>query len=341
MTILERVKLGNWQIEKFTTLFIIIFVALFKLGDFYNQYLATTYLKSLSTVFKKNFFQYGVNKDSLYIKDSSEDYSSYATGRINIAQVNITLRLKPRQNLFIWIMETLLSFFTESVHYPTDKATITITPSSDAEYDNFICAIVSKFGMNEMRRLNYFLSLTRTTDSPKLPQSFVFMSEANELLENILTDELKGSLTVKAASYLNYIAFTDQPIEKPEKILDCVPKRRIVISSNVVSNKAQLEQLSRTLGAIFETVDKLASKKIIFKNETLKKVVKTRETEISKIRKIIEEAKQEELLAQKAELKRNERNKTRGLSQEEQMKLEKKALEKKQRKAMRKQKVRM
>lgn len=341
MTFIQRVMANNWKLEFITLGFTIAFVVLYKAGDVYNQYLTTTYLKSLTDVFKKNFHQYGVSSDALYIKDSSESFSSYATGRVNIAKVNIDIKLKPRHNLFVWILETLLSLFSASVAMPSDKVNIQITPSSDAEFDNFITAIVSKIGMNDYRKFNYFLSLTKTSDSANIPESFVFMSEANEFQDKTLTHELKKSLTLQAASFIRFIAITDQPIERPESISDCAPKRKIIISTSLVSKSDELAQVSDVLGAVFNLVDQMASKKISFKPETLKKVVKTRENEIAKIKKIEDEIKQEELAAEKAKLKRDERTSLRKLSSDEQAKAEKKALEKKQRKAQRKQRVKM
>ena len=75
-------------------------------------------------------------------------------------------------------------FFTGNVVAPEDKAEIIITPL--AQYDNFISAVVSKLGMNDARKFNYFLSLCKTTDSPNLPESFVYMSETNEFQEKSL-----------------------------------------------------------------------------------------------------------------------------------------------------------
>ncbi|CAG89799.2 DEHA2F24156p [Debaryomyces hansenii CBS767] len=341
MTLIERLKVHNWGLEYLTLGFTIVFIILFKAGDVYNQYLTTSYLKGLGDVFKKNFFQYGVTEKELYIKDSSEDYSSYATGRINIAKVNIDIKLKPRHNIFVWVLESVMSFFTDSVVYPTDKVNIEITPSPEANLDNFISAVVSKLGMNDFRKFNYFLSLTRTSDSANIPESFVLMSEANEFQEKTLTPELKKALTLQAASFLKFIAITDQPIERPETIAECAPKQRILISTTLTSNGDQLAQLSEILAAIFNLVDQLASKQITFKSDALKKIVKTRELEISKIKKVLDDVKQEELAAEKAKLKRAERTNLRNLSREEQIKLEKKEAEKKQRKAQRKQRVKM
>lgn len=338
MTLWQRLAINDWRLELFTLAFIFVYIVLYKAGDWYNGTLVTSFLGGLRGVFEENFFQYGVGDGKLYVKDNSESYSSYATGRENIAAVNVVIRLAPRQNIFIWIMELLFSFFTESVPAPKDRAEIVVTPSVD--YENFISAVVSKLGMNEYRKLNYYLSLTRTADNDKLPESFVQMGEVAEFLEKTLTEKFAASFKLSMASFIRFVAFTDQPIEKPGAIRDLLPHRRVVISVNLVTGKEQLAQLSELLASVFEVIDQIADKTITFKVDASRKVVKNREIELGKIKKIQEAEKQAELAEEKAKLKREEREKIRNLSRDEQLKAEKKALEKKQRKAQRKTRMR-
>lgn len=338
MTLLQRLQTNDWRLEYFTLSFIVGFALLFKLGDWYNQSRVTGFLNGVKSVFQENFHQFGVEEGKLYEKDSAESYASYATGRKNIAKANIVFRLAPRQNLLVWLMEMAFSFFTESVLYPTDRVEIVLTPSVD--YENFISAVVSKLGMNEYRKFNYYLSLTRTSDSALLPESFVFMSEVNEYQEKTFTSKLAESLKLSMASFVRFVAFTDQPQDRPEQLRDLIPHRRIVISLNLVTGKQELAQLSELLAAVFDVVDKIAEQEITFKPEASRKVVKARELEISKIKKLEEAARQEELAEELAKVKRQERESRRNLSRDEQLKAEKKAQEKKQRKAAKKMKMR-
>lgn len=334
---MQRLRANDWRVEIFSVLFTVAFVLLFKVGDYYNTNLATKFLKGLSPVMTKNFFQYGTTTTDLYTKDSSESFTSYASGRQNIDRVVINLSLKPRQNGFMWFIETATSFFSEIVPPPVDKADIFIYPSFSAQYDNFIAAIVNKQGMNDARQQNYYLSLTKTVDSALLPPSFVYMSEASELHEKAFSPEVLATLDPKV---LRYVAITDQPISRPEKISELEPRRRIIVLVNLTSNKERLTQLSEFLDSLFNVLDSLAAKKTTFRPEALRKVLKARETEVAKLQKIVDEEKKEELAEERAKQKRLEkRNST--LSEAEQAKAEKKALEKKQRKQMKKQRVRM
>lgn len=338
MTLLERFKTHDWRLELFTLLFIASFAFLYKLGDLYNKSKVTSFLSGLRGIFEDNFALYGVGDGKMYIKDSSENYSSYASGRENISKVNINFRLAPRQNAFLWAIESTFGMFMDSIVVPEDRVDIVITPS--VEYEHFISAIASKLGMNDFRKLNYFLSLTRTADSDLLPPSFVFMSEANEFQEKTFTDKLSSALTPSMASYLKFVAFTDQPQEKPEAIRDLIPQRRIVISTKVVSGKKQLAELSTLIDAVLDVVDKIASREITFKIEAARKIIKAREAEIEKIKKAQEAVKQEALAEEKAQLRRKEKDEFKKLSRDEQLKAEQKAQEKKQRKAQKKMRVR-
>lgn len=338
MSLFERLKTNDWRLESFTLGFILVFALLFKLGDWYNQSRVTSFLKGVRGVFEENFHQYGVGEGKLYEKDSAENYASYATGRKNIAKANIVFRLAPRQNLIVWWMEMAFSFFTESVLYPTDRVEIVLTPSAD--YENFISGVVSKLGMNEYRKFNYYLSLTRTSDSALLPESFVFMSEVNEYQEKTFTAKLAESLKLSMASFVRFVAFTDQPADRPEALRDLIPHRRVVVSLNLVTGKKELAEVSELLAALFDVIDKIAEKEITFRPEASRKVVKAREVEISKIKKLEEAVRQEELAEELAKVKRQEREKLRNLSRDEQLKAEKKAQEKRQRKAAKKMKVR-
>lgn len=338
MTVFQRFKLNDWRLEAFTLAFTLFFILSYKIGDLVNQGKVKTFLRGIKDVFEENFYQFGVDDKNLFVKDSSESFSSYATGRENIARAYITFRLMPRQNIFLWTMEYLFSFFTESVPDPKDRVDIVLLPSAD--YENFITAVVSKIGMNEFRKFNYFLSLTKTTDSESLPESFVLMSEANEFHEKTLTEQFASSLELSMASFLRYVAFTDQPNEKPEAIHDLVPRRRVILSLNLPTGKKELEQFSKLFAAVLDVVDQMAEKKIVFRQEALKKIVKNRELEVKKIEKLQDEVKQQEAAEEKAKLKKKEREEARNMSRDEQLKAEKRAQERKQRKLQKRMKVR-
>lgn len=337
MTLFERAKVSDWRLEIFTVGFCILFVVLYKGGDLYNNRKVNGFLNGVRGVFEENFFQFGVSEKSLYVKDSAENYSSYATGRENVSRVDIAVKLVPRQNAFLWIMESLFGYFTASVQPPQDRVDIVIHPY--AQYENFVTAISSKLGMGDFRKFNYYLSLTRTVDSDELPPLFVFMSEVKEIQEKTFTQRLQQALTADMASFVRFVAFTDQPVERPTEVRDLMPYKRVVISTQLVTGKAELAKLSELVAAVLEVVDKLASGDIAMSAEAARKIVKAREAEIAKFEKAAKELAKERALEEKQKAKRDERSRQ-NLTRDEQLKAEKRAQERKQRRAQKKMTVR-
>lgn len=123
MTVWQRLQIRDWRLEIFTMGFIAIFVFLFKAGDLYNKSKVTGFLSGISEVMNKQFYQFGVSPNQLYIKDSSENYSSYATGRVNIASVQINFTLVPRYNVFLWILESGFHSFLQMLKHQKIQST--------------------------------------------------------------------------------------------------------------------------------------------------------------------------------------------------------------------------
>ncbi|ODQ82487.1 hypothetical protein BABINDRAFT_5446 [Babjeviella inositovora NRRL Y-12698] len=332
---LERVTLYDWRIESFTVTFTVVFVGLFFFGNRYNQSLVTTWLEKHRALLQAQFFQVGVHRDELYVRDDAENYSSYATGRANIAALNIQFRLKPRHNVFIFVIETIMSYFVDAVPTPLDRVEIKITPGPDANVDAFIWALVSKNGMNDHRAHNYFLSLTRTTESTDLPQEYVYMSESPEF--NTLAAGLKKVLP-GASRFFRFLAVTDQAQERPQALVDLVSQPKIVLSMTVPTSQKDLDASVELLGATLSLADTLASKEGKFRADVLKKILKTRDNEVAKILKIQEDIKNEELTDKRIREKREARDKLKQLSPEEQAKHEEKERKKEEKKMKKKQK---
>ncbi|GMF50790.1 unnamed protein product [[Candida] boidinii] len=99
--------------------------------------------------------------------------------------------------------------------------------------------------------------------------------------------------------------------------------------------KASVKLVKYVIGYIDFIVEKAA-----FRPELTRRIKKTRDAEIAKLKKIAEDAKKEELEAKRIEEQKKLREEQSKLSPEEQKKIEKKQQEKKQRKLEKKQRVR-
>jgi len=176
-----------------------------------------------------------VPEDMLREKSKGE-YTTYATGRQNVAWLDIKITLYPRYNPFKWFGEVLLSFFFDTMPAPVERLEATaycfdgreksLVPSptqggsgpasKDSTYDGFVWAVVHKDKMKQLRNDRYDVSLTSTKDHPKLPTWATVMSESAEVTEALLTPDLIKAIT-DAGEDLEALIVTDQGIDAPKK----------------------------------------------------------------------------------------------------------------------------
>lgn len=177
-----------------------------------------------------------------FLKETSaQEFITYATGRQNVAFVDIKLSLHKRHNPLSTLIELILSFFFETARAPTERMEATAyafdgkekdlvlshakpeQPATDSRakdaqstYDGFVWAVVHKEGMRHLRDDRYDLSLTSTKDNAKLPSWATVMSENAEITDALLTSDLIKAIE-SAGDSLEHLIITDQPIDKPQK----------------------------------------------------------------------------------------------------------------------------
>lgn len=158
------------------------------------------------------------------------EFVSYATGRQNIAWIDLNITLIKRYNPFSHYAETAMSFFIESMPATVERMTAVIYPFDGKEamtvpgqvsgtkssYDGFVWAVVNKESMKALRDERYDVSITTTKDHPKLPVWATVMSESAEVTDLLLTPELVKAIE-KAGELMDHLIITDQPIDKPTK----------------------------------------------------------------------------------------------------------------------------
>lgn len=176
------------------------------------------------------------NPESLLKERSACEFASYATGRQNVAFLDVNLKMPKRYNPITFIMEYVFSFFFESWEPPVEKYEALVyafdgkekdlvpvlakdsvpvkVPSST--YDGFIWAVVHKSHMRKFRNDRYDASLTFSKDNPKLPSWVTVMTESAEISDTLLTPELIQAIE-QAGNDFEYLIVTDQPIDRPTK----------------------------------------------------------------------------------------------------------------------------
>lgn len=171
-------------------------------------------------------------------ENGANEFVSYATGRGNVAFLDVKLVLKKRYNPFFVLAEEITGFFFESM--PATRETVLATayafdgkerdvvpaakgesvkPGANSSYDGFVWAVVNKDAMKSLRDERYDISLTSTKEHPKLPGWASVMSENAEITETLLTQELAEAIKT-AGEDLIALIISDQPEDKPKT---CVP----------------------------------------------------------------------------------------------------------------------
>ena len=174
--------------------------------------------------------------DRLLKEKSLFEFATYATGRANVAFVDVKLTLLKRFNPLTVLFDKVSSFFFDSVSetydvveailYPFDGKEGLLVPtipgaaearSKDGKsiFDGFVWALVHKECMKQIRDDRYDVSLTVTKDNSKLPNWLTVMTESAEITEALLTPELIKAAEA-AGDLLEYLIVSDQPIEKPK-----------------------------------------------------------------------------------------------------------------------------
>jgi hypothetical protein len=178
-----------------------------------------------------------LNRDEDILREKSLfEFATYATGRQNVAFVDVKLTLKKRFNPIATLIEATVGFFWDTFATPEDTCEAFLYPfdgkealtvpgmpgaaelrarESKSAYDGFVWAIVNKECMKQYRDERYDLSLTVTKDNTKLPAWLTVMSESAEITDAMLTPELIKAAE-QAGEQLDYLIITDQPTERPK-----------------------------------------------------------------------------------------------------------------------------
>ena len=224
----------------------ILFIVLFHLwGTRKNKRKAKEWIRANAPVLESEFSVVGFrgtpvvadDTEKLLKEKSQQEYTTYATGRQNVAFVDIAVKLPKRYNPITYIMDFVFSFFFESWSAPTEtveavsysfdgKEKDLVPPTTpghevaikvpNSSYDGFVWAVVHKAHMRKFRQDRYDASITFTRDNAKLPPWVTVMTESAEITDILLSAELIDAIE-KAGDALEFLIITDQPVDKPTK----------------------------------------------------------------------------------------------------------------------------
>ncbi|QSZ31370.1 hypothetical protein DSL72_000935 [Monilinia vaccinii-corymbosi] len=287
---------------------------------------------------------------------SPQEFATYATGRQNVAFLDVNIKFLKRYNPFALAIEYIFSLFFDTIATPVERMEAIIYPFDGREnltvpgqapgayelrkdnkstYDNFVWAIVNKETMKSLRDDRYDVSITGTKDSAKLPNWATVMSESAEVTDFLLTPELIKAVEM-AGDLLEHLIITDQPIDQPLKLDDTVPKKRIYLSMKLPSAD-DYSQVLPLFEHFLRITDQLVSG-AHFRPEVMRKVRMTREETIKRLQKADEDEKAEERALEREKAKKAKRDlELKGLDAKAQKKYLEKEKEKELKRAQKKQ----
>ncbi|KAJ5899768.1 hypothetical protein N7495_004512 [Penicillium taxi] len=368
----ERTSPSDFKQEAMIMPFILIIVLFHLWGTRHNRSKAREWAKVHVPALQKEFAVVGfdgvprsasetesitveVADPETSIKEKApNEFTTYASGRQNVAFVDVNLKMPKRYNPITYLMEYVLSFFFESWEAPSEKYEALLYAFDGKEkdlvpvlakdtnplkvnnstYDGFIWAIVHKSYMSKFRVERYDASLAYSKDHPKLPSWVSVLSENAEITETLLTPELIKAIE-QAGNDFEFLIATDQPVDKPTKINETIPKKRIQLSVNLSPADGYASTLP-IFNQFLRFTDKLVAAGH-FRPEVMRKVRSIREDEIKKLRRVEEEEKAEERKLAAEKIKKDERERLlRGMTADEQRKFLERENQKGQRKLTKK-----
>lgn len=373
MTLLQRLTLYNWTFEIGAVFVIVMVFAFYKLGLYYNTRITDRLFLQLNDYLKNDqqFARVGfANKDGSKLQYLAEKqktwFTTFATGRSAIESLCVRTHMHERSNPAAMLMERVLGAFFPSlvvrdleefcevvvkpngIYVANETARPNANPSEILNNFKFVTSIVHKSSMNEVRRDNYHLSLTRTSESAKLPVEYVYMSEMNQLNE-FIGHYVPNFLEVlkEASQILHCISFTDLPTEKPltDKKWNANLLPRAVIRTSVPSNEAQLKALKSVISLVIAVYDNFTkdlvhkNPNVFITNDLLKKTSQLRSQELAKIVKTMKQVEREMALEKKQEAEKEKRRLLKQSGENENF--DQKKRDRKERRAKNRQKVRM
>jgi hypothetical protein len=301
-----------------------------------------------------------ITSDTLKEKTAYE-FETYATGRQNVAFMDVKISLKRRMNPTVLIAEELTGLFIESLKPKPERVEAVIytfdgkekefvpppvpgseeigkvKPAGNSTYDPFVFAVVNKLHMRRLRDERYDISLTFTKDHAKLPEWATVMSESAEVSDWMLSKDLLDAIKQAGPDHFQYLIVTDQPHDKPTNLNETAQKKRLHLSMSLPSSDSNYKHVLPLFALFLRLPDFLVANGKL-RPEVLRKINQVRDQEKGKLKKVSDKEAEEERLKQLDKMKKEERDrKMKGMSADEQKKFLEKETEKQRKKQEKKQ----
>lgn len=299
-----------------------------------------------------------IDASSLIKEKTAMEFVSYASGRQNVAFLDIKVTLLRRFNPAVLLAEYIASIVLSGIAPPKENVELAlytfdgrekelVPPTTVSEekvkvpasgYDGFVWAIVHKDNMKSFRQDRFDVSLTDVKDNSKLPIWATVMSESAEITDSLLTPELIKAVETAGEDLFENLLITDMPTNHPKTLDELEPRKRLYLSLKLPSGSS-ISSFDRTLPLVSHFIrlpDQIITKGR-YRTEVQKRLKNTREDEAKRLRKILDEEKADERKLEADKKKKQDReDMLRKMTPNEQSKYLEKEREKSNRKAQRK-----
>ncbi|CAO3611959.1 unnamed protein product [Cunninghamella blakesleeana] len=293
-----------------------LYVGIWWVASGTNQKIATQWANDNHNYFEQQFAMIGnkiSNEKIALIKDGPADYLLYTTGRRNVQFGHWWIKLKPRSDIFSFIISTIFALIGWGKPLK-DRVNASITLDKEIP-QRFVFAIVRKDLAKDTHSKRFDLLKMTKIASVNISSNYVIYAESQKLAELLISGKVKDILS-QESNGLESLIITYLPDYEPERLdLEKDVKINIIYDihdANAKEFAALPLELADTIGQLRLTGD--VTTKLRKNLDELKKSYAKREAE----------DRAEEIAKKKAEKKRAEDERVMKLSASEQRKHEEK-----------------
>ncbi|KAJ9084527.1 hypothetical protein DSO57_1023515 [Entomophthora muscae] len=241
------------------------------------------------------------------MKNGSDDFIFYASGRVNCKYMYGHVQLFPRQDLFRMLY---------SLYEPVDDI-VEMNFELPEDTPGTVFGIVPRRSANKLRKERFDVNtFTKQSTDSLLPEGFVFLTEHGDVTKSIIVDSLASRLAAVKETFEGFV-ISDQPRSRPDALTK--ETHKVLTIKYRLSNPDLLLPLNQLALFLVDHISKLD-----LRPDVRNKLMRNREDAFSELHKAEQERRQEEVEQRLQEKRRKELEERSQLSPAAQRKLEEK-----------------
>eukprot|EP01135_Chromosphaera_perkinsii_P005037 Nk52_evm14s311 gene=Nk52_evmTU14s311 len=323
-------KAEDYPMELGSIAFILLYVVLFFYGSKANTEVAKAWAQTHVDLFTSQFALLGDNAGHLLVKESEYEYVFWASGRRYCQYLVSNIVSMKRHDLVSCLLSVLFPSY--------DRVCTRVKMNSDCG-ENFVLAVVLKKNEKQFKEDHQEFTYYAKTYRPDfIPDNFVVLTDAYEVVEEIFTDEVCDVLE-NNQKYLESIIYTDQDFGKVKLETVEPPEvfKRTLYFDMKLPPPGKMDEIFEMTEVCVKLIDSLSE--ITLSGQGKSKCDKLRADAFKLMMKNVHLKRQEEAQERKVQKKLKEKEAVDSLTPEQQRKWEEKEYKKSLKKKMKSGKV--